>query len=78
MTCTWRVAGSRLEPTHHVEQQLHVAVRGVDDEHVDAGLDQRGRPLPRVAEVADRRADHEAAVAVLAWRSGTARTSRSP
>ena len=43
-----------------------MAVGGVGDEHVDAGLDEGRRPLPRVAEVADRRADHEAAVGVVA------------
>ncbi len=43
-----------------------MAVGGVGHEHVDAGLDQRGRALPGVAEVADGRTHHEAAVAVLA------------
>ena len=40
-------------------------VRGVDDEYVDAGLDQQHRPLPGVAEETDRRADHEPALRVL-------------
>ena len=40
-------------------------MRGVGDEYVDAGLDQRGRPLPGVTEVADRRPDHQAPVRVL-------------
>ena len=61
------VLGGRvgLEARDHVDQHADVAVRGVGDEHVDAGLDEGGRALPRVAEVADRRADHEPAVAVL-------------
>ena len=70
--------GVGLEPADHVEQQPDVAVGGVGDEHVDAGLDQGGGALPGVAEVADRGADHEPAVGVLARRAGTARTSRSP
>ena len=61
------VPGGRvgLEPADHVEQQPGVAVGGVDDEHVDAGLDQRRGALPGVAEVADRRADQQPAVGVL-------------
>ena len=65
MTWTCRVAGSFLSRADHVEQQPGVAVGGVDDEHVDAGLDQRGGALPGVAEVADRGADEQAAVGVL-------------
>ena len=42
-----------------------MAVRGVGDEHVDAGLDQGGGALPGVAEVADRGADQQPAVAVV-------------
>ena len=61
------VAGGRvgLEAAHHVEQEVDVAVGGVGDEHVDAGLDQRGGPLPGVAEVADGGADQQPAVAVV-------------
>ena len=61
------VPGGRvgLEPLDHVEQHPDVAVGGVGDEHVDAGLDQRGGPLPGVAEVADRGADQQPAVGVL-------------
>ena len=55
MTWTCRVAGSVLSRRDHVEQQPGVAVGGVDDEHVDARLDQGGGALPGVAEVADRR-----------------------
>ena len=42
-----------------------MAVGRVGDEHVDAGLDQGGGALPRVAEVADRGADEEPAVGVV-------------
>ena len=58
--------GVLLDPLDHLEQQARVAVRGVDDEHVDAGLDERGGALPGLAEVADRGTDEEAAVGVLA------------
>ena len=40
-------------------------VRGVDDEHVDAGIDQRLRALDRVGADADRGADAQAALRVL-------------
>ena len=70
--------GVALEPAHHVEQQRDVAVGGVGDQDVDAGLDQGGGPLPGVAEVADGGAHHQAAVVVVGASAGTARTSRSP
>jgi hypothetical protein len=54
-----------LEPLDHLEQQPDVAVSGVGDEDVDPGLDQGGGALPGVAEVADGRADEQAAVAVV-------------
>ena len=54
-----------LEPLHHVEQHPHVAVRGVGHEHVDTGLDQGGRALPRISEVADRRTHQQTSVRVL-------------
>ena len=57
------VAGSFLRRRDHVEQQPGVPVGGVDDEHVDAGLDQGGGALPGVAEVADGGADQEPASA---------------
>ena len=66
MTWTCRVAGSLLRRCDHLDEQAHVAVGRVGDEHVDAGLDEGRRTLPRVTEVADRRADHEAAVGVVA------------
>ena len=43
-----------------------MAVGGVRHEYIDPGVDQRGRPLPGVAEVTDRGADHQPAVGVLA------------
>ena len=49
-------------------QRLHhpvlVAVGGVDDEAVDAGVEQRGRAVGDVAVDADRRGDPQAAVGV--------------
>ena len=58
--------GVLLDPLDHLEQQARVAVGGVDDEHVDAGLDERGGALPGLAEVADRGTDEESAVGILA------------
>ena len=55
-----------------------LAVGGVDDEHVDAGVAQRLGALPGVAEEADRGADAQAALARPSWRSGTSRSCRSP
>ena len=43
-----------------------MAVGGVDDEHVGAGLDQRGDALLGALAHADRRADAQLAVRVLA------------
>ena len=56
--------GVALEPLDHLEQQLDVAVRGVGDEDVDAGVDEGRRPLPGVAEVADGGTDEQAALRV--------------
>ena len=64
MTCTfWKFL---LDPRHPVEHALRMAVRGVDDEHVDAGLDQRVDALVGALAHADRRADAQLAVRVLA------------
>ena len=54
-----------LDPAHAVEHALRVAVRRVDDDHVDARLDQRGDPLLRAFAHADRRADAQPALRVL-------------
>ena len=54
------------DPPHHVEHALRVAVRGVDDEHVDVRRDERLGALERVLADADRRADAQPAEAVLA------------
>ena len=64
MTCTCGIA--LLDPLHAVEHALRMAVRRVDDDHVDAGLDQRLDALLGVAAHADRRADAQPAVLVLA------------
>ncbi len=37
-----------LQPADHLENARRVPVRGVDDQDVDAGFDQRARPLVRV------------------------------
>ncbi len=42
-----------------------VHVRGVDDQYVDARVDQRHRPRPGIVADADRGADQQPAVAVL-------------
>jgi hypothetical protein len=54
-----------LDPPHHLEQEPGVAVGGVDDEDIDARLDQGRGALPGLTEVADGCADEESAVAVL-------------
>src|SRR5207249_11208214 len=54
-----------LELADDLQLRLRVTVRGVDHQHVDAGLDQRHRALPGLTEEADRRTDHEPAGAVL-------------
>ena len=45
----------------HVQDALRVPVRGVDDEDVHVGRNQRGRPFDRVLADADRGADAQAA-----------------
>ena len=45
--------------------RARMPVRGVDDQHVDAGIDQRLRALDRVGPDADRGADTQAALRVL-------------
>ena len=54
-----------LQPLDHLDDAARVAVRGVDEQRVDAGLDERHRALPRVAEEADGRTDPEPAGGVL-------------
>ena len=51
---------------HDVDHALRVAVRGVDDEHVDVGRDQRLGALERVARDADGGADAQPPERVLA------------
>ena len=55
----------RLDPAHHLEHAGRVPVRRVDDEHVDARVDQRLRALERVGADADRRADAQPPLLVL-------------
>ena len=62
MTSTSRRA---LDLLHDVEHALAVAVGGVDDEHVDAGVDERLGPLEGVGADPDRGADPEPAPLVL-------------
>ena len=54
----------RADRAERVEHLALVAVRGVDDEHVDAGLEQLEGLLLDVAVDADRRGDAQAAVRV--------------
>ena len=55
-----------LDPAHALEHALRVAVRGVDDDHVDAGGDQRFDAFLGVAGRADRGADAQLPELVLA------------
>ena len=41
------------DPADHLEHALRVAVGGVDDEHVDARIDQRRRAVQRILRDAD-------------------------
>ena len=61
-----QVAPLRLDARDHVEHALGMAVRGVDHDHVDAGLAQRRDALERVLRRADGRADAQAARRILA------------
>ena len=54
-----------LHPGDHVEHGALVAVRGVDDDHVDPGVDQQAGPLVGVLAHAERGADDQPAVGVL-------------
>ena len=48
-----------------IEHSLAVAVRGVDDQRIHAGVYQRAGTLEKVARRADRRGNQQAAVLVL-------------
>ena len=54
----------RLDPAHALDHAGAVAVRGVDDDHVDAGLDQQFDPLLGALAHADRGADAQLALGV--------------
>ena len=69
ITSTLRIVA--LDPAHAVEHALAVAVRGVDDERVDAGLDQQLDPLLGALAHADRGADAQLARAHRARRAGS-------
>ena len=68
------VAHHGLELVDHVEHQPVVRVRGVHDQHVDAGVGQRHRPRPGV--VADHRPRRRPAAGRRCpwWPAGTARS----
>ena len=55
-----------LDPRDAVEHALRMAVRGVDHQHVDARLDQRRDALLGALADADRGADAQLALRVLA------------
>ena len=55
----------RLDPPHHLDDGARVAVRGVDDEHVDLGGDERRGALERVGADADGGADAQPPALVL-------------
>ena len=55
-----------LHHAHALEHALRMAVRGVDDDHVDAGRDQRLHAFVGIGAGADRGADAQASQAVLA------------
>ena len=55
-----------LDPLHAVEHALRMAVRGVDDDHVDARRDQRFDALLGAVADADRGADAQPPELVLA------------
>ena len=62
-----------LHPGDHVEHRALVAVRGVDDEHVDTGVDEQPGPLVGVLAHAEGGADDQPAVGVLGGVAGTGR-----
>jgi len=59
------VTDDGLEPVHHVQHESVVCVGGVNDQHVDARVDQRHRACPRVVADTDGCADQQPAVAVF-------------
>ena len=70
MTCT--VLESALDAVDRVEHVLRMAVRGVDDDDVDAGVDQQLGALEALVADGGRGGDAQAALLVLAgvrdWR----------
>ena len=54
-----------LDPADAIDHALRMTVRGIDHQHVDAGIDQRGHALLGVAAHADRRTDQQGFLRVL-------------
>src|SRR6185312_8531051 len=54
-----------LHPRSAIDHALRMPMRGIDYEHVDAGLDQHRHALLGIAADADRRADQQGVVLVL-------------
>ena len=61
-----RVGMHLLYAPHAIQHASRKAVRRIDDDHIDAGLDQRRDPVVRIVGRADGRADAERAAQVLA------------
>ena len=62
--------GQLLGPRHRVEHALRMAVRGVDDQKVDAGLDQPLGALETVVADAGRGGDAQPPLRVLGGIAG--------
>ena len=72
------LAGDALDARDHLDHAARVAVGGVDDDHVGAGVDQRLRALEGVGPDADRGADAQPARAGPSSRAGTRSASGCP
>ena len=72
------VAEARAERLDGLRHHHRMAVRDVDDDHVDARADQLGGAFEIVALGADRRADEQAARARRAWQTAAAPGGRCP
>ena len=68
----------RLDPPHHLDDRARVAVRRVDDDHVDLGGDERRGALERIGADADGGADAQPAPLVLRRERVLARASGCP
>ena len=54
-----------LDPPHHLRHGCRMAVRRIDDQHIDARVDERARALPGVGADADSGADAQPSLLVL-------------